>query len=70
MRMPVQSEKQKRRNDAISRASRRSAASRRCPVCERKGALKRIATRDPSLSIRVCRYCGHERAVDSMPKET
>lgn len=53
-RFPVQDERQRKRNDAISRAMRRSSEARRCPSCGRKGALQRSPTNDPYLTIRVC----------------
>lgn len=60
---PSDADQRRAMKAGLSRRMRRVAESRRCPACDRKQALTKVAklcAGEPQ--IYVCRYCGHELA--------
>ena len=57
--MNCQTEKQRRRSNAASKAMKRRAESRKCPKCGRKNAVTRTADND--FVVYTCRWCDYER---------
>lgn len=51
--------KENKRRKAISAGLRRANVFRRCPHCDRGGALKRVDV-GFDLHVMVCRYCNSE----------
>lgn len=57
--MNCQTDKQRRRSNAASKAMKKRAEHTRCPDCKRGNALSRSADGN-GFVVYVCRYCGHE----------
>jgi len=57
---PAGSDKQQKHRTATSSALRRMARAMMCPICGRKGAVRRVQL-DPWTSVRVCRWGCPER---------
>lgn len=55
------------RRATLARIGRERAERRRCPRCNRGGAMSRIRSADGLIVARRCRYCQHEivRAVST-----
>lgn len=53
------------RSAAQRKAGRRRAERARCGACGRQNATHRVRM-DVFCVIRVCRYCKHEKVVDSL----
>jgi hypothetical protein len=63
-----QSDKQRRHRAATAAAMKRRMESRKCPSCQRRGAIIRQRV-DVYAVLRKCRYCSYEKIIDTMPKE-
>jgi hypothetical protein len=55
MGMSRDSDTRRRRNEALSKAGKQHAAARKCPDCQRKGAVSREVRGE--IITRWCRYC-------------